>query len=137
MIIISFRIERINRKKLFNFLFIYFIWNKQKYNFKILRTCSDWSEWFLRRPPIGRIFLVIQNSSKWTDPNFWVLIWLMDINCNVLSKLFANFFNLSLPSLGVESLKPCCCCSMKSFLLVLPSDGEIYTENKDYLYEYF
>ena len=41
---------------------------------------------------------------------------LMDINCNALSKLFAYFCNMSLPALGDESLKPCCCCSMKSFL---------------------
>ena len=39
----------------------------------------------------------------------------MDINYNTLSKLFADFCNPSIPVLGVESLKPCCCCSMKSF----------------------
>ena len=38
---------------------ISFLWIKQKYNFKILRTCSDCSEWFLRRPPIAGIFLAI------------------------------------------------------------------------------
>ena len=37
----------------------YFIlMKKQKNNFLILRMCSEWSEWILRRPPIGRIFLV-------------------------------------------------------------------------------
>ena len=52
---------------------------------------------------------------KMTWPILWVLIWLMDINCNALSKLFADFCNLSLPALGVELLKPCCSCSMTSF----------------------
>ena len=30
----------------------------------------------------------------------------MGINCYALSKLFADFCNLKLPALGVESLKP-------------------------------
>ena len=61
-----------NRKKKLEKI-ISFLSNQQKYNFKILRTCSDWSEWFLRRPPIGRIFLMIKNGSKWSDPYFWPL----------------------------------------------------------------
>ena len=43
----------------------------------------------------------------------------MYIYCNALSKLYDDFCNLSLPALGVESLKPCCCCSMKSFERIL------------------
>ena len=60
-------------------------------------------------------FLRFEKWSKLPDPYFWVLIWLIDINCNAQSKLFTDFSNLSLPALGVESLKPRCCCSMKSF----------------------
>jgi len=41
----------------------------------------------------------------------------MEINCNTLRKLFADFCNLSLTALDIESLKPCCCCSMKSISL--------------------
>ena len=41
----------------------------------------------------------------------------LDINCYALSTLFADFCNLSPPAHGVESLKLCCCCSMKSFIL--------------------
>ena len=52
--------------------------------------------------------------SKWPD-QYWVLIWLIGIYCNAISKLFTDFCNLSLPALGVESLKLCCCSSMKSF----------------------
>ena len=71
MIIFSCRIERKNLK----FLLKFFL-NKQKYNFKILRTFSDWSEWFLRRPPIWRIFLVNLNGSNKCEPIeiFWVAI---------------------------------------------------------------
>ena len=109
-------------------------WNKKKYNFKILGTSSDWLKWFIRRPLIGRIFLVIQKGSKWPDPYFWVLIWLMDINFNALSKLFADFCNLSLPTLGVESLKPCCCYSMKSFVLKSPNHFIQHWQNiSDYI----
>ena len=43
----------------------------------------------------------------------------MDINCNALRKLLADFCYLSLPALGVESLKPYCCRSMKSFYLFI------------------
>ena len=109
--------DYLSKEKIRTNYFVFF--NQQKYNFKILRMCSDLSEWFLRRPHIGRIFLVIYNWLKWLDPYFWVLIWLMDINFNALSKLLADC-NLSLPTLGVESLKQCCCCSMKSYIVTHP-----------------
>ena len=78
----------------------------------MLTTCSQYDSLGV----LGRFFLVIFNGSNWPDPYSWVLIWLLDINFNALSKLFANFCNMSLPALGVESLKPCCCCFMMSFL---------------------
>ena len=50
---------------------------------------------------------------------FWLLIWLLDINCNALPIFFFFCFcNLSLPgpALGVEALKPWSGFSRKSFI---------------------
>ena len=78
LIIISYDIERKIGKQ-FSFL-----WIKQKYNLNILLTSSDWSDWFLRRPPNWRNFSC-NWWSKWPDPYFWVLIFLMNNNCYVLT----------------------------------------------------
>ena len=43
----------------------------------------------------------LQNRKKYEKYEFYE----MDINCNALSKLFGDFCNLSLPALGVESVK--------------------------------
>ena len=40
---------------------------------------------------IERKILAIWKSSKWPDHYFWVLIWLMDINCIVTIKLIPDF----------------------------------------------
>ena len=56
----------------------------------------------------------------WKWPDWHILLGdnsrLMDINCNALSKLFADCCNLSLPALGAESLKLCCYCNFVSFV---------------------
>ena len=75
---------------------ISYFWNKQKYNYKILGTCSDWPEWFLRRPPIGRISLVIKY--------FWVLFCLMDINRKSLSNFLPIFVICHLPPSALKHL---------------------------------
>ena len=53
---------------------------------------------------IGRNFPAIWKGSKWPGPYFWVLIWLMDINCDALIKLFFDFCNLSLTAFCVYHL---------------------------------
>ena len=91
------------------------------------RWCLDWLKCLLSLLLLGLVtFFHTLGPSDWNncllighvlDPYFWVLIWLMDINCNALSKLFSDCCNLSLPALGSESLKLCCSCSLTFFLL--------------------
>ena len=82
----------------------------------------SWLWWtrvfFLILIPIGRIFLYISKGMKWLDPYFWVLIWLMNINCNALIKLFASYWYLSLTAFCFQLVIICFRCSMNYFSLV-------------------
>ena len=49
---------------------------------------------------------------KWWTSQIWKYC---KENFYVLLQTFCRLFNLPLPALGVESLKQCCCCSLKSF----------------------
>ena len=106
LIMISYKIQRKKGNKLFNSLkFKYtiskFSWRLligQNYSLNVLLLDEIYSQFKKGRIDLAHTFGA-----------------LMYINCNAQSKLFADYRNLSLTALDVESLKPCYSCPMKSF----------------------
>ena len=110
LIIISYKIYR---KKLFNCL----EYSKtSKFSGRLLIVQNDSLDDLL----LDDIFLIFEKGRNYLTNTFACLFWLMGKFCNAFIKLFAGVLNISLPAFGVESLKSCCRCYMKSFVCLHP-----------------